>query len=388
MTVTTLYFTLDQLDSIAVITNSAGAVIERDSYDAWGRQRNPNGTDNGTCYITSLTTRGFTNQEEMNPVCALNLNARIYDSTLGRMISADSIVPDPTDGQSYNRYSYVENGPLSETDPTGHGNYNCAVLACSDITYFTGTGGINDACLNISQCAVLILTPPTSTPEDQIKDPTQSNPQSCQGKDCGYDSGGRVYLAAAHVVPTPIPWHWIPDPSMDGGGYWSPFGPSPPEQVIVTAPRREPDKGWEFTIHLSDAALALRSGQRLYEEGKFLYRGKTYSLNRRGPYKFRLAKLNAGAVGRIAAYAGKGLAVVSISMNVIEAYDAGFSQRADVRLVVGAGLGIAALAIAGPEIAVVALVYSAVDLAGGWNWAYNNLDNTPLVNTGSPSEGP
>jgi hypothetical protein len=35
-------------------------------------------------------------------------------------MAADSIVPDPYDGQSYNRFSYVMNGPLSATDPTGH----------------------------------------------------------------------------------------------------------------------------------------------------------------------------------------------------------------------------------------------------------------------------
>ena len=41
-------------------------------------------------------------------------------STLNRFLSADVIVPDPTNPQSYNRYSYVNNRPLSFTDPTGH----------------------------------------------------------------------------------------------------------------------------------------------------------------------------------------------------------------------------------------------------------------------------
>lgn len=35
-------------------------------------------------------------------------------------MSADSIVPDPLDGQSFNRYTYVRNRPLSATDPSGH----------------------------------------------------------------------------------------------------------------------------------------------------------------------------------------------------------------------------------------------------------------------------
>ena len=32
--------------------------------------------------------------------------ARYYDATIGRFISADSIVPDPANPQSLNRYSY------------------------------------------------------------------------------------------------------------------------------------------------------------------------------------------------------------------------------------------------------------------------------------------
>lgn len=36
------------------------------------------------------------------------------------MLTPDSIVPDPTNPQSYNRYSYVNNRPLNFADPTGH----------------------------------------------------------------------------------------------------------------------------------------------------------------------------------------------------------------------------------------------------------------------------
>ena len=48
------------------------------------------------------------------------MNARWYDSSIGRFISADTIVPDPTNPQSFNRYSYVRNNPVKLTDPTGH----------------------------------------------------------------------------------------------------------------------------------------------------------------------------------------------------------------------------------------------------------------------------
>ncbi|MFH1202244.1 MAG: RHS repeat-associated core domain-containing protein [Candidatus Omnitrophota bacterium] len=46
--------------------------------------------------------------------------ARYYDPTIGRFITADTIVQSPYDPQSLNRYSYCRNNPLNYTDPTGH----------------------------------------------------------------------------------------------------------------------------------------------------------------------------------------------------------------------------------------------------------------------------
>ena len=47
------------------------------------------------------------------------MNGRIYDPLLGRFLSADLVVNNPADLQSFNRYSYVRNNPLSLTDPSG-----------------------------------------------------------------------------------------------------------------------------------------------------------------------------------------------------------------------------------------------------------------------------
>jgi RHS repeat-associated protein len=119
-TTTPYYFNGDHLGSASVLTNASAAVTERDSYDPWGKRRNPNGTDNTTCSITSTTLRGYTGQEMMDPVCLINLNARLYDPTIARVMSADPVVSDPLGAQGFNRYSYVENEPLSATDPTGY----------------------------------------------------------------------------------------------------------------------------------------------------------------------------------------------------------------------------------------------------------------------------
>ena len=119
-TVTISYFTLDHLGSVAVVANSSGSVTQRLSYDPWGKQRNPNGTDAACGTITSPTTRGFTNQEEMPTQCLVNLNARLYDPSIGKFMAPDSIVANPFNGQSFNRYAYVNNNPLSFTDVGGN----------------------------------------------------------------------------------------------------------------------------------------------------------------------------------------------------------------------------------------------------------------------------
>jgi RHS repeat-associated protein len=114
------FFVSDHLGSIAVITNAAGTATEQLSYDAWGRRRNLNGTDNSACSITSATSRGYTGHEMLDSICEINANARIYDPTVARFMTPDSMIPDPFDGQSFNRYSYVLNNPLALVDPSGH----------------------------------------------------------------------------------------------------------------------------------------------------------------------------------------------------------------------------------------------------------------------------
>jgi RHS repeat-associated protein len=114
---TMYYFHTDHLGSISVITDQNGSVLQRLSYDAWGKTRLQTGADGQP--PASDTTRGFTGQEELSVSGLVHLNGRVYDPTFGRMISADPTVPDPLDPQAWNRYSYVGNDPLSFTDPSG-----------------------------------------------------------------------------------------------------------------------------------------------------------------------------------------------------------------------------------------------------------------------------
>ena len=121
-TTTPYYFVADHLLSTTALSDTGGNRKEYDSYDAWGKRRYPSGTDAPGCSSThpqSLTSRGFTGQEEMDTWCLVNLNARLYDPSLGRMMSEDPVVADPTSAQSFNGYSYVVNKPLALADPSG-----------------------------------------------------------------------------------------------------------------------------------------------------------------------------------------------------------------------------------------------------------------------------
>ena len=49
----------------------------------------------------------------------INMNGRLYDPILGRMLSPDVVIQDEQNSQAYNRYSYCFNNPLRFIDPTG-----------------------------------------------------------------------------------------------------------------------------------------------------------------------------------------------------------------------------------------------------------------------------
>jgi RHS repeat-associated protein len=50
----------------------------------------------------------------------MDYRARFYSPALMRFLQPDSIVPDQSNPQSWNRYSYVTNRPVNFNDPTGH----------------------------------------------------------------------------------------------------------------------------------------------------------------------------------------------------------------------------------------------------------------------------
>lgn len=118
---TVYYAYTDHLGSILTLTNaSGGAIAAEQSFDAWGRYRNPS-----TWKYTNIPAlpdwlyRGYTGHEHVPQFALINMNGRMYDPVNARMLSVDNYVSDPFNTQAYNRYGYALNNPLVYTDPNG-----------------------------------------------------------------------------------------------------------------------------------------------------------------------------------------------------------------------------------------------------------------------------
>ncbi len=118
------YLHTDHLGSTDVVTDELGQVIERHSFDAFGARRNVDWSDPTGLLSSVETTRGFTGHEQLDDVGLVHMNGRVYDPVLGRFISADPQIQFPSNLQSFNRYTYVHNNPLSYTDPSGFGIFS------------------------------------------------------------------------------------------------------------------------------------------------------------------------------------------------------------------------------------------------------------------------
>ncbi len=116
-----LYINRDNIGSITHITNASKILQAEYSYDAWGRMRNP---ANLALYAFGsdpalLLNRGYTGHEHTKEFNLINMNARLYDAIVGRMLSPDNYVQKSDDPMNFNRYTYAMNNPVRYNDPSG-----------------------------------------------------------------------------------------------------------------------------------------------------------------------------------------------------------------------------------------------------------------------------
>ncbi len=115
------YLHRDYLGSITMVTDANGNKEAEYSYTAWGQLRNPTSwqTYNAGSEPSLLFGRGYTGHEHLHAFGLINMNARLYDASIGRFLSPDPYVQAPDFTQNFNRYSYCLNNPLKFNDPNG-----------------------------------------------------------------------------------------------------------------------------------------------------------------------------------------------------------------------------------------------------------------------------
>lgn len=132
----------DHLGSIVMITDGAGQVTGRYSYDAWGKRRNPDWSATLTDTTALAFDRAFTGHELYSLFDIIDCNGRIYDPESGRFLSPDPYIDQGLDLESYNRYSYCNNNPVSYVDPTGYFKFKKLFKSVVNvITSIFGGGG-------------------------------------------------------------------------------------------------------------------------------------------------------------------------------------------------------------------------------------------------------
>jgi len=145
------YYLPDRLGSVRQLTDPSGAVMLARSYDPFG---------NGLEQVGGgQSVFGYTG-EQTDPTGLVFLRARYYSPYLNRFISPDTIIPNPTQSQSWNRYLYVGNNPVNRTDPSGR--------CWGPASFLRDVPGYDVVCGNLDQ-AIFIAGHPQASPYEKAQ---------------------------------------------------------------------------------------------------------------------------------------------------------------------------------------------------------------------------
>jgi RHS repeat-associated protein len=124
------YLLGDHLGSTSLTTDKDGAKLSEIRYTAWGNIRYSWTSGAATTPAYKLNSYTFTGQYSYmdDPTTSgttegfglMFYNARWYDPYLNHFTQPDTIVPNPYNPQTWDRYSYARNNPIRYNDPTGH----------------------------------------------------------------------------------------------------------------------------------------------------------------------------------------------------------------------------------------------------------------------------
>jgi RHS repeat-associated protein len=251
------YFLVDHLGSTSVALNTAGTVLGRRDYKAWGEMRYSTGSVNTTYLYTGQKDEpsfGLTSQDGL-----YFYSSRWYDPTLGRFLQADSVVPGAGNPQAWDRYTYVFNNPISNNDPTGH---------------FVNPGtAVYDSDGDSSIGAFVNVDLASSIPQNQLKpEPAQYiwSGGILLSNQCGHFATEMIYETITHKVKTyPEIYGFLP---QDG---------STVEQLAGLMRKLLPN-GWASTVYSNQGAWTYLKGG--YAKAQIM---SDYWYNRNGSNQMR-----------------------------------------------------------------------------------------------------
>jgi RHS repeat-associated protein len=243
----------DQQGSISsIVANSTGTSYVSESFTAYGNRREastwtgvPTSTERST--MDGVTREGYTFQTVLGSMGLNHMNGRVEDAITGRFLSSDPYVPNPSDTQSFNRYSYASNNPLTRADPSGFDD--APHVDCED-TCSVDSGGSGDGsggsgngdCVN-GMCPTQTVT--SNRPGSSATSLTSSggNPTTAGGsgggggndalpevivqctRNCGPDT---VSPPGVTISSVPLPFTPMPQlPRVAAAGSQSPIIPCP-----------------------------------------------------------------------------------------------------------------------------------------------------------------
>ncbi len=108
---TITYLHADQIGSANTGTTSTGAISWREQYTPFGRTL--------TSPLVNNYQAGFTGHIKDSATGLNYMQARYYDSLIGRFLSTDPIGFSPKRPEMFGRYTYVNNNPVNGVDPDG-----------------------------------------------------------------------------------------------------------------------------------------------------------------------------------------------------------------------------------------------------------------------------
>lgn len=153
------FFIHDQVGSaIGQVTENpggSGQQLSIYSYNPWGKGRPTDATGGQIPYADLAPGQfiaeavgqheGFAAHENLPSVGLVEMEGRIYDPEVGRFLSADPSVQFPFSTQGYNRYTYVNDNPLTFEDPTGYdlfGGVGQDLVDIGTAPYYQGRDGV------------------------------------------------------------------------------------------------------------------------------------------------------------------------------------------------------------------------------------------------------